>query len=62
MKTSLQLRNETYHLLQQVENDLATHSMVLEYAFRKCIHETSMAIDQLEWQKKQVMSNFIIQI
>lgn len=51
---SIRLREAINHTLHQTDNDLESQKTATEYAFRKRIHEMKRAIDELNWQKKQV--------
>lgn len=51
MKASTTLREAIHHTLTKTENDLEAQKAATEYAYRKRIHETEQAKDELEWQK-----------
>jgi len=53
MSASRQLRVAIHHTLLQTDNDLNAQHTATEYAFRKRMHETKRAIDELNWQKQQ---------
>lgn len=53
MGASRHLREAIHHTLQQTDNDLAAQHTATNYAYRKRMHETKRAIDELDWQKKQ---------
>ena len=55
MDASKRLREAIHHTLQQTENDLAAQNTASNYAIRKRIHEFERAIDELNWQKNQVI-------
>ena len=54
MGASQRLREAIHHTLQQTDNDLQAQHTNTDYAFRKRMHETRQAIDELNWQKQQV--------
>lgn len=51
MKASTTLREAIHHTLHKTENDVAAQRAATEYAYRKRIHETEQAKEELEWQK-----------
>ena len=54
MASSRRLREGIHHTLQQTDNDLKAQDTASDYALRKRIHEFERAIDELNWQKKNV--------
>ena len=54
MGASQRLREAIHHTLQQTDNDLDAQHTATDYAYRKRMHETKRAIDELNWQKQQV--------
>jgi len=56
LAASQRLRESIQAGLMQAENDIDAQKNATEYAFRRRIHETSRAKDELEWQQKQTMS------
>ena len=54
MDSSRRLREAIHHTIHQTDNDLAAQHKATDYALRKRVHEFEKAIDELNWQKKQV--------
>jgi len=54
MANSRRLREANHHTIQQTDNDLAAQHAASDFALRKRIHEFERALDELNWQKKQV--------
>ena len=54
MKGSRTLRETIHHTQNQAKNDLEAQRDATEYAFRKRMHDFERAIDELDWQKKNV--------
>lgn len=54
MSNSQHLREAIFATLEQTANDLHSQDNATDYALRKRMHEMQMAIDELNWQKKQV--------
>jgi len=55
MANSRRLREANHHVIQQTDNDLATQQAATDYALRKRVHELERALDELRWQKQQVI-------
>jgi tektin-2 len=53
---SVRLRESIFHTIGQSSADLESQSKASEYALRKRLHELERALNELEWQKKQVFS------
>ncbi len=56
MYESVRLRESIFHTIGQSSADLESQSKANEYALRKRLHELERALNELEWQKKQVFS------
>ena len=54
MASARRLREANQHTLQQTANDLQAQQTAVEFMLRKRIHEFERALDELNWQKKQV--------
>ena len=54
ISNSQHLREAIFATLEQTANDLKSQDNATDYAIRKRMHEMEMAIDELNWQKKQV--------
>ena len=57
MDASRRLREAIHHTSQQCANDLLAQHTASDYALRKRIFEFRKAIDELEWQKTQVLTS-----
>jgi len=57
MASSRCLRDANHHVIQQTDNDLAAQQAATDYALRKRLHELERALDELRWQKQQVMTS-----
>jgi len=53
MKASKRLREAIFATLEKTVNDLEAQRRATEYEFRKRIHESEQAKNELEWQQKQ---------
>lgn len=56
LAASQKLREDIQACLMQAENDIVAQQNATEFAFRRRLHETSRAKDELEWQRKQTMN------
>lgn len=54
MKASQRLREAIFATLEKTKNDLEAQRKATEYEFRKRIHETDQAKNELEWQQSKV--------
>jgi len=52
MKASQRLREAIFATLEKTKNDLEAQRRATEYAYRKRIHESEQAKNELEWQEK----------
>ena len=62
MKASTTLREAIHHTLHKTENDLDAQKGATEYAYRKRLHETEQAKEELEWQKANVSTSCILDL
>lgn len=51
---SVRIREAIHQTMQQTANDLLAQHTATAFALRKRCHEQEMALDELQWQKKQV--------
>ena len=54
MKASQRLREAIFATLEKTTNDLNAQHRATNYEYRKRVHETEQAKNELEWQKKNV--------
>ena len=48
-------RESNAHMMKKTANDLALQQRAIDFALRKRIHEVEQALDELNWQKQQVV-------
>lgn len=58
MGASQRLREATHLTIHHCDNDLEAQRLAVDYALRKRIHEAERALDELNWQKKNVSSSW----
>jgi len=56
LASSQKLREDIQASLMQAENDIEAQQNATEFAFRRRLHETARAKDELEWQKAMTMN------
>ena len=55
MYESVRLRENIFHTMGQTSADLEAQQKASEYSLRKRLHELERSLNELEWQKKQVI-------
>ena len=55
MTSSQRLREAIHQTIHSVDNDLNAQKNATDYALRKRIHDNEKALDELYWQKKNVI-------
>ncbi|VDK35777.1 unnamed protein product [Dibothriocephalus latus] len=51
---SERLREAIFYVMNQTENELEAQARATDFALRKRAHEDKAALDELNWQRKQV--------
>merc|ERR1712180_254196 len=59
-KASKRLREAIFATLERTANDLEAQRRATEYEFRKRIHESEQAKNELEWQQKQTKDEIAV--
>lgn len=54
MKAAERLREAIFATLEKTSNDLEAQRRATEYSYRKRIHETKQAQNELQWQQRNV--------
>ncbi|VDQ15287.1 unnamed protein product, partial [Trichobilharzia regenti] len=55
IRAGQRLREAIFQMLCQVSNDLEAQAQATEFALRQRKHDMEQALDELKWQKKQVI-------